>query len=364
MYAINQNSTNKLGAPKTVRKGWTEKLFHLFRLTRVPTVKVYRGYGHAGHITVYGQVFHQSALPRKKYRQNLWTNTFALLRLFMVHPYPNATVRLKWNEQVLEATSEKDGFFRIEWDPSDHPVPGWHNIEIELLGHLYKDGTGIKSTGHVFIPYETQYGFISDIDDTFLISHSSNLRKRLFVLFTENARSRDPFEGVVKHYQLLSAAGTKPEAPNPFFYVSSSEWNLYDYIVEFCRDNEMPQGVLLLSQLKLFKELFKTGQNKHKTKFARAVRILEAFPKQRFVLLGDDTQEDPNIYQAVVEHFPQQIVCVYIRQVLKNKKDLAINALALIEKKGVPVCYFNHSKDAILHSIRIGLIPQQAITEI
>jgi len=272
MYGINQNSTNKLSQLKTVRKGWREKLFHLLRLTRLPTVKVYRGFGHAGHITVYGQVFRQSALPRKKYRQNLWTNTFALLRLFMVHPYPNAHVTMKWKDQVMEATTEKDGFFKIEWDPMDAPHPGWHDIEIALSGHVFKDGSPVKGIGHVFIPHETQYGFISDIDDTFLVSHSSNLRKRLFVLFTENARSRNPFEGVVKHYQLLSLAGTTRDAPNPFFYVSSSEWNLYDYIVEFCRDNEMPQGVLLLSQLKLFKQLFKTGQNKHKTNFAREVR--------------------------------------------------------------------------------------------
>ena len=125
------------------------------------------------------------------------------------------------------------------------------------------------ATGHVYIPYNTQYGFISDIDDTFLISHSSNLRKRLFVLFTQNARTRKPFVGVVNHYQLLANSNTTPDAPNPFFFVSSSEWNLYDYILEFTIVNEIPKGIFLLNQLKRFNQLLKTGQNNHQAKFTR-----------------------------------------------------------------------------------------------
>ena len=362
MIENNQNNTKLLDA-QLPKRSLKEKLYHLLRLTHQPTVRVYRGFGQAGHITLYGQVFNVSPLGRKKYRKNVWTNAFALLRLFIVEPRANAKVRLNWNNETIEAVTEKDGFFKMEWHPVNAPAPGWHDVEVELLFEHKRSYTA-KGQGHIFIPYETQYGFISDIDDTFLISHSSNLRKRLFVLFTENARSRQPFENVVLHYQLLAHSKTTKDAPNPFFYVSSSEWNLYDYIIEFCRDNELPQGVMLLSQLKRFKELFKTGQNKHKTKFFRAVRILDAFPKHRFVLLGDDTQEDPNIYLSIVEHFPKQIVCVYIRQVANQKKDFAVNALTKIESLGVPYFYFQNSKDAILHSVKIGLIDQSAIQQV
>lgn len=358
MIENNQNNTKVLAA-QLPKRSWKERFFHLLRLTAEPNIKVYRGYGHAGHITLYGQVFKLSPLGRKKYRKNVWTNALALLRLFIVEPWPGVTVQLNWNNETITAVTEKDGFFKMEWDPADHPSTGWHDVEVELVSPKLR--YTVKGKGHIFIPYTTQYGFISDIDDTFLISHSSNLRKRLFVLFTENARSRKPFEHVVTHYQLLALSKTTADAPNPFFYVSSSEWNLYDYIIEFCRDNELPKGVMLLSQLKRFHELFKTGQNKHKTKFFRAVRVLEAFPKQRFVLLGDDTQEDPNIYSSVVEHFSKQIVCVYIRQVAKEKKPPASEALAKIEQLGVPVCYFRSSKDAILHSVKIGLIEQSLV---
>ncbi|ULT45467.1 hypothetical protein KRR40_20705 [Niabella defluvii] len=49
-------------------------------------------------------------------------------------------------------------------------------------------------------------------------------------MLTRNAHSRKPFDGVVAHYRALQLAQTTSDRPNPFFYVSSSEWNLYDFI--------------------------------------------------------------------------------------------------------------------------------------
>ncbi len=158
------------------------------------------------------------------------------------------------------------------------PAPGWHKVEVYLAEGVVKKYYGtVKGEGEIYVPHIRQYAIISDIDDTFLISHSSNLRKRLFVLLTENAYSRKPFEGVVKHYQSLALAGTTTEETNPFFYVSSSEWNLYDYIKDFSKKNELPKGIYLLSQMKKLSQAWKTGQNRHGTKFARIVRILKRF---------------------------------------------------------------------------------------
>jgi phosphatidate phosphatase APP1 len=215
----------------------------------------------------------------------------------------------------------------------------------------------IEAVSEFFVPYKYEFAFISDIDDTFLISHSSNMRKRLYVLFTKNARSRKPFEGVVNHYQLLASTGASRNTFNLFFFVSSSEWNLYDYIFEFSRNNKLPNGVYLLNQIKTFRGVFKTGQNNHKTKFMRISRIMEAYPAQKFILLGDDSQEDPNIYTAVVEHFPQNIHAVYLRHVLLANHKRVSGVVEKIEAKGVHCCYFTHSSEAIIHSKQIGLIP-------
>lgn len=334
-----------------------EKLFLLLRLTGRPVVKVYHGYGGDGRLVVFGHVLKVSPLPRKKYRKNVWTNTFALLRLFMVKPIPSAALTLHFDGQTYKKSTEKDGFFRFEWTPARMPGPGWHKVHVYLAEGVVKKYYGtIRGDGEIYIPHVRQYAIISDIDDTFLISHSSNLRKRLYVLLTENAYSRKAFDGVVKHYQALALAGTDAGEPNPFFFVSSSEWNLYDYIKDFSHKNRLPKGIYLLNQMKRLSQAWKTGQNRHGTKFFRITRILEAFPAQDFILLGDDSQQDPVIYASVVEHFRDQVKAVYLRNVFHKNIDVVNESIKRIEAAGVPVCHFTHSREAFEHSTKIGLI--------
>lgn len=352
-----QSSTDTKLTELPLMKRLKKKLLFWLRLTNDPVVKVYHGYGHSKQLIVFGHVFTLSPLPRKKYRRNIWTNTLALVRSFMVRPEPNAMVRLNWNGKSYTVKTAHDGFFRFEFEPGQTLPPGKHLVEVELLdAHRGTENVVTKGKGFVIIPYSNQYACISDIDDTFLVSHSSHLRKRLYVLLTKNAHTRKPFEGVVSHYRLLSRAGTAKNTLNPFFYVSSSEWNLYDFIVEFSNKNSLPQGVFLLNQVKRLNEAWKTGQSKHGTKFMRIARIIEAYPNQQYILLGDDSQQDPNIYAAIVEHFPGKIRSVYLRHVYE-KNITNVNALIeKIEAAGVPCCHFANSAEAIEHSFNIGLL--------
>ncbi len=335
------------------KRSWKEKLLNLFRLTIKPTVKVYHGYGHGNCVTVFGHVFRTSPFPRRQYRQSFLRNSLALLRLFMVKPFAFVDVQAEWKGKVYSAQTDTDGFFKFEWEDETPAENGWQPV---LVKAQMNNQIIASSAGRVFIPHPSQYIIISDIDDTFLISHSSNLRKRLQVLFTQNARSRKPFEGVVRHYQLLAKSKASEEAPNPFFYVSSSEWNLYEYILEFTAVNHIPQGVFLLSQLKRFSHLLKTGQNNHGTKFTRIVRILQAFPSHQVILLGDSSQQDPFIYESLVQHYPKQIHAVYIRDVYQSNYEKVQDVLNRIAAAGVPCLLFRHSREAILHSVKIGLI--------
>ncbi|MBD2701388.1 DUF2183 domain-containing protein [Spirosoma sp. BT702] len=340
-------------------KSVKDRLRHHFltwlRLTNQPVVKLYRGFGTNASLTVHGSVFRRSALPRKTYRNSIFLNLFGLLRLFLVRPYPHATVRILAGDQLAETQSDTDGYFRVDVPLTKSLSCGWHTVHAQLIAASSENVLN-ECEGQVLVPPHTEFGCISDIDDTFLVSHSATILKRLKVILTRNAHSRQPFEGVVAHYQLLAEANSGSNATNPFFYVSSSEWNLYDYILEFSKKNGLPEGVYLLSPLKQFSEVFKTGQGKHMTKFARIVRILEAYPNQRFILLGDDTQEDPNIYAALVRHFPERIVAVYIRQVHGKNEPKTRDILREVEVAGVPICYFAHSADARKHSLELGLI--------
>jgi phosphatidate phosphatase APP1 len=357
---INNGFEKKLSFFEKVER----KILLLFRLCNDPVVKVYHGYGNPELMIVFGHIFSLSPLPRKKYRQNFWTNTFALLRSFMVVRVPNARVRMQWGKNIYEATTAKDGFFRFEWKPDTPLPPGIHKVVIQYYVEKGDDRRVLATgSGSVIVPHNNRYSFVSDIDDTFLISHSSNLRKRLYVLFTKNAHTRKPFEGVVNHYRLLASAYTDRNNPNAFFYVSSSEWNLYDFIKEFTRKNELPEGVYLLSQIKRLSEVWKTGATKHATKFMRIARIMEAYPNQKFVLFGDDSQQDPTVYAGIVKHFPGRILCVYLRHVYEKNVSNVKELIKSIETAGVPCCHFEHSKTAIEHSYKIGLIERAQVME-
>lgn len=318
------------------------------------TVKVYHGYGHQHNLTVCGHVLAGNVVTPSRYGNNALSNALRLIRLFLVRPIPRVRVRLQWGDQQCDSITETDGFFKFEWQSVSSVAAGWHPVTVHLLNT--QGDVAVAGEGKIFVPHATQYAFISDIDDTVLVSHSATTGKKLRVMFTKNPRSRKTFADVVKYYRLLSLAHTDPTVLNPFFYVSSSEWNLYDDLNEFFKHNDLPKGAFLLDQIKRWYQLFKTGTTKHQGKLIRIVRILEAFPKQRFILLGDSSQSDPTIYAAIANKYPNNIVAIYIRNISAKKESATQGLLASVQNKEIHTCLFKHTDEAILHSRSIGLI--------
>ena len=317
-------------------------------------VKVYHGYGHKSNLVVYGHVLAGKPVSQSKFTDNVFTNTVHLAKLFFIDPLPNVRLQLIWENQQIFTTTESDGFFKFEWQSLASVPAGWHQIIVHIVD---AEGTTLTTgEGKLFVPHSTQYGFISDIDDTVLVSHSATTGKKLRVLFTKNPRSRKTFADVVKFYDLLARSHTNPETLNPFFYVSSSEWNLYDNLNEFFKFNGLPKGAFLLNQIKKWYQLFSTGASKHEGKLTRTKRIFDAFPKQRFVLLGDNSQKDPEIYVTLANKYPQKVVAIYIRNVSTEKEESTENILASLEDKTIGTCHFKHTDEAILHAKQIGLL--------
>ena len=349
--SITHGKEKKLSVLKRIKR----KILLWLRLTNDPVIKVYNGYGSSEKMIIFGHALRLSPLPRKKYRKNVFTNSYGLFRMFMTRPLTGSRIRIVWGSEIYETHTEQDGFFRFEWSPGRDLVPGWYSVTVSIIQPSRKTKFA-EARGDILVPYAYKNIFISDIDDTFLISHSHNLRKRLYILLTKNARSRKPFESVVNYYQLLSKTGTGEGTLNSFFYVSSSEWNLYDYIAEFTNEQRLPKGVFLLGQMKKISQLWNTGHNNHWSKFTRIVRIMEAYPDQHVVLFGDDSQEDPSIYLSLSEHFPGRITAVYIRRVRKSRNEEVNGIMRKFENTKVPFCYFSHSEEAIEHSQKMGII--------
>lgn len=317
-------------------------------------IKVYHGYGHTHDLVLYGHVFKNTPVASKKYTNNVFLNIIHLLKLFFVKPFPHVTVRMNWEGRQLYTTTEDDGFFKLEWKADQELAKGWHPVTVDCMN---ENGDVMASAeGRVYVPYSTQFVLVSDIDDTVMVSHSATVFKRLRELLIKNPRKRRQFLDLSDYYQRLALAQTHAGMPNPFFYVSSSEWNLYDYLDEFFNYNRLPPGIFLLSQVKRWYQLFRTGKTKHEGKLMRIARILHVFPHQQFILLGDNTQSDPVIYTSIAEKFPGRIFAIYIRNVRPEREAVTARLLAGIETGGVHTCLFNHTAEASMHSKKIGLI--------
>src|SRR5688500_10520262 len=93
-------------------------------------VKVYHGYGHMHDLIVYGHVFKNRTIPRRRYTNNILSNIIHLLRIFFVSPLPGVKVQLEWETQVIEAVSEDDGFFKLERASLVRGPAGTHVVKV------------------------------------------------------------------------------------------------------------------------------------------------------------------------------------------------------------------------------------------
>ncbi|WP_410005504.1 App1 family protein [Aequorivita nionensis] len=317
-------------------------------------LKLYRGYVNKEELVVFGHVFKSWAPDKYRMDRKGIRHAVSVIHMFRIKPLENVEVTLKFKNIVVTTKTLADGYFRFTIPYSENMESGWHPYEVSCNLYDY----GIVQTSELLKPFESKVGVISDIDDTFLVSHSGNFFKKLYILLFKNINKRKVFEDVVPHYQALSRAGQENEtASNSFFYVSSSEWNLYEFIDAFARLHKLPKAVIKLKKIKTgISDFLFTGRGSHNHKFEKIKDIIMFYPKLDYVLLGDDSQKDPYLYERIVKIFPENIKAIYIRQTSRRKKQQAAAVLKNIETMNVATCYFSNSEEAIAHSARIGIL--------
>lgn len=317
-------------------------------------LKLYRGYVNDESLVVFGHLFESWAPDKYSIERKGIKHAHAILHKFRIEPLPNYEVRLKFRNVDVTTKTQEDGYFRFSIPFNDTLEPGWHRYEVTCKMYEF----GMVEAGELLKPYPGQLGIISDIDDTFLVSHSNTFFKKLYVMLSRNINKRKIFEDVVKHYQKLSQAGQEHEkAFNSFFYVSSSEWNLYDFIDEFAEMHKLPKAVIKLKAIKTgLRDFVKTGRGNHDHKFVKIKDIISFYPHLQYVLLGDDSQHDPYLYERIVKTFPMNVKAIYIRQTGKDAKQEIKEVMENLQSMDVATCYFKNSEKAIAHSESISII--------
>ncbi|MGS2741456.1 App1 family protein [Sinomicrobium sp. M5D2P17] len=312
-------------------------------------LKIYRSYANSREIVVMGHIFKKYTPDIFDLDKRWYKHAWAVIRMFSIKTITNVEVTFRFKDLEVRTRTLDDGHFGFTVPYDDDLESGWHHFMIETT----IDGITRKNEGEFVKPYAGEYGVISDIDDTFLLSHSGNIFKKLYVLLTKNINKRHVFEEVVDHYRLLNILGREDkDTNNAFFYVSSSEWNLYNFIIRFTQLHQFPKAVLILKDIKTgIADFLFTGGGDHNHKFYKIKHLVEFYPELRFVLLGDDSQQDPFIYENISKIFPEHISTVYIRKTKRNKSKKKVEkALATMQKMGIKVCYFASSNEAMQHT--------------
>lgn len=179
------------------------------------------------------------------------------------------------------------------------------------------------------------FGVISDVDDTIMVTQAPKPLRAAYNLLIMNPTHRSAVPGMamffnrLSHMRLTSVAqssdvvkqslsnhAVNDAASVPFFYLSTSPWNIEASIRHFIVREGYPEGPLLLRDLDPRPKTFIPSGPTHKLEFA--AQLMEDFPHMRFVLIGDDGQQDVSTYARIIQQYPGRVLAVGIRQLKKH----------------------------------------------
>lgn len=320
-------------------------------------VQPYFGYRDASRLRISARVLRQDK-PRFEGRGDMRT-FFTMLRQFASHEVAGVPVRLEiryadGSVENQERMSDKEGFVHFDVTLSQHREAPAHT-EWETVAFHWDSGEGLlKADGHVLFPgRHAKYGIISDIDDTVMETGITGglrqLARNWRRVLAQLPRERELVGGAEVFYDAIGGgqvrdehsaedhAGERQEAShNPFFYISSSPWNLFSYLVAFQRSRALPLGPMALRDWGLNRETF--GSSSHGAHKAEALdAIIGFYPDLSFALIGDDTQGDLIAFGAAVKRHPDRVRAVFIRRAGEPFNVRELEAKKAVEAAGVPL---------------------------
>lgn len=286
-----------------------------------PIIDCYGGYTSGDQVILRGRVLAQARKISGTGQQSKWQNFLDFVSLFQTDELSG--VHIVTQDATGRAVTDEEGFFTLFWPMQGDRAP--ESIQIRAAG------SDMSHDVPVFSSLGKTKGIISDIDDTLLETGAYSLLRNLWTSATGNVHRRHVFEDGV---QLLKAFNTQGAC---FFYVSSSPWNLYDYLQAIFTRTGLPFGPFFLRDLGISETQFITGTHgDHKT--VSIELIFAANPHLSFTLIGDTGQHDPQIYRDIVARHPGRIDHVILRRPNKDELTRAVlDDVSQIKANGTPV---------------------------
>ncbi|MHA6250121.1 App1 family protein [Pontibacter sp. CAU 1760] len=352
-----------------VEHGLTQAKFKIkdnLNLLEAINIMPYYGFGSAHYVFVKGRVLEDENVPAPKADDNTLSHIKNTYKRYESDEIPGAKVKASFAGYEQEVITDAEGYFDLEFRsdvPINYSVAG-QKVKLQLQERITPHDD-LEAEAYIFTPgKDAEFGIISDIDDTVLVSRISDFLGKLRIMLMKNALERSPFPGIAGFLRAL-CKGSDGEGHNPLFYVSGSEWNLYDLLINFFEAHDIPAGPLLLRDkgTKLDRGKFETSEEEYKQEKIR--HILDTYPDLQFICIGDSGQQDPETYQKIVQEYPGRILGVYIRDVTPNKRDKEVNKIAVaLQQKGVEMKLVEETFSAARHALEMGWINESQLEQV
>jgi len=282
-------------------------------------VAAYRGYVSGGIAHIRIRVTEMPAVPDstelvadpKVVRTNL--------RRFVALSFPGVRLRILFLNEQVDVVTDRHGYATAHL-PAEGLAPGWHEYHAVTIPDD-PDETPHITTGEVVLPDpDAPFAVISDIDDTVLRTGLTEGLVAVRQTLLGSAATRRAIPGMAALYRGMAAGfGTKP-APS-FYYLSTGPWNLYEVLTEFLELRGFPKGVLHLTDWgPQERYVMRSGKEHKRLSLARA---FAAYPKTKFILVGDSGQNDPLVYVEAAREHRHQVKAIVILDVGEHMAERA-----------------------------------------
>ena len=327
-------------------------------------ILAYRGYGNATRAHVYGRVIEKSNIGPSAVGDSALRNLINTYRRAESDPLSFAQVTTSYAGRVHEHKADDEGFFSGWLDTHESKGGEWEEYHVELMNPRYEKKS-LTSSGEILVPPSSaKFCVVSDIDDTVIQSRVTSFLQAARTVMLGNARTRLPFPGVSAFYQALRN-GASGDEKNPIFYVSSSPWNIYDIISEFMDVQKIPKGPLVLRDWDI--NLSALSSDRHMDHKGAAIRnLIQLYPHLDFILIGDTSQHDPEIYRQIVGEFPDRVRSIYIRDVNRTaERKASVQKLAdEVLAAGSTLVLAEDTLGAARHAAEHGWIDSDSLPEV
>ncbi|WP_439880591.1 App1 family protein [Pontibacter sp. MBLB2868] len=338
------------------------------RLNVLEPVNIMPFYGFASDNYVYlkGRVLEQEKLKDTADVEKLTEQWLNMWKRMESDEIPGAKLKAWFDGKELDIETDEEGYFDVEIHTDEKINFGntGHKIQLQLQ-EQYTDHDKKDAEGYLFVPgKDIEFGVISDVDDTVLVSHVKEFMGTIRLMLQKNATERSPFPGIAAYLRALEK-GSDGNGHNPIFFVSGSEWNLYDLLVSFLKSHNIPQGPLLLRDHGTTWDKGKNETSEAEYKREKIRHILDTYPAINFICIGDSGQQDPEVYEKIADEYPGRIIGIYIRDVTPDKSNKKVKEIAnRLKQKGIEMMLAEETFSAAKHAVKMGWINEDQLTEI